>query len=761
MRAFAIVAALGALCATGFGQPTSFREHGQALAKQEARAFAAEAERAAMPRDDRAADTDVLHYFIDIELDPPNLWLGGSNTMTIRSLVADLAVFRFRLDAAFNISDVRVGGNVVAWQRLDPITVEVTLDHPYHANDVFELYVAYAGRPPRGLGFGSVIYQSRNGQPEMYTNVEPWYAYTWRPAKDDLQDKMTADIWCTVPDTMVVASNGLLQGVDDVGLGRLRYRWRTEYPTIDYLLCIGATNYDTFDATWTYGGQSMPLKFFIFPEDNYAWTRAAWLQCADMLTVYSDLFGVYPFANEKYGMLEWDIGNAEEHQTMTSMVGFADWIIAHELSHQWWGDNVTCGTWNDIWLNEGFATYCEALWYEHRPGNNGEADLHLYMAYSRPSDPSGTVYVYLPLSINEIFDEDLSYLKGGWVLHMFRHVVGDQTFYDILAAYRALYSGGTATTQDFEDVAEAVTGRDLSWFFQEWIYGPGVPSYGYAWRPIVVDGQGYVELYVEQAYDFPYSVFTMPLDVQTSDATGSHMHVVWNDDWAEHLLFPVESTTVTDVVLDPKPWILWNNRSHTSFVEGPPKIVTMNPAPGATLATSSVSTLEIVFHKDVVASASDFSLVGVRHGPASFTFAYDANRHAVTLTPAVPLLSDTYTLTVSDNIVDVAAGLALDGELVKPDGPNPLPSGDGLPGGSAVAHFALTTAGDLNCDGTYGQGSFGDINPFVQYLSNFSAWQATYPGCPPQNGDINGDGTYGQGSFGDINPFVALLSGGG
>jgi hypothetical protein len=164
-----------------------------------------------------------------------------------------------------------------------------------------------------------------------------------------------------------------------------------------------------------------------------------------------------------------------------------------------------------------------------------------------------------------------------------------------------------------------------------------------------------------------------------------------------------------------------------------------------------------VFHKDVVASAADFTLVGALHGPQTFTYAYDSGRHAVTLTPATPLPTDTYTLTVSDTIVDVAAGLALDGELVKPDGPNPLPSGDGLPGGAAVAHFALTSTGDVNCDG---QVDIGDINPFVQCLSNFAAWQSTYAGCPPQNADINGDGTFGQVSFGDINPFVALLNGG-
>jgi aminopeptidase N len=750
MRAFAVSAVVSALCATGFGQPTSFREHTGALAEREAKAFRTEMQRAAMPRDARAAETDVLHYALDIELQPGSTWLGGSNTMTVRSLTAGLTAFRFRLDDVFTITDVRVGGNVVAWQRLDPIWVEVTLDRPYAVEEVFALFVAYSGHPDSA---GGLRFSNRNGHAEIFTQSEPWLAYTWWPAKDDLRDKTTADLWFTVPNTMKVASNGILRGVDDVGLGRVRYRWETEYPTADYLYCLGATNYDTFDSTWTYGGQTMPLNFFIFPEDNYPDYRAAWLACGQMLTVYSDLFGVYPFVNEKYGMLEWTGGGAMEHQTMTSMCCFWDSVIAHELSHQWWGDDVTCATWHDIWLNEGFATYCEALWYENQPGSPGESELHSYMSYSRPYDASGTIYVYFPMTPEQVFDGDLSYRKGAWVLHMLRHVVGDQAFYDVLAAYRALHTGGAATTQDFEDVAEAVTGRDLTWFFLEWIYNPGTPVYAYAWRPVVVDGQGYVELYIEQGDP----CFTMPIDIMTSGAGGTHTHVVWNDAVAEHLLFPVESTAVTSLTFDPKPWILWYTLDHIDFVEGPPKIVTMNPAPGETLAANTVAAIEIVFHKDVLANGADFTLVGARHGPQSFTYADDLPRHAVVLTPTTPLLSDTYTLTVADTIIDVAASLALDGELVKPDGPNPLPSGDGLPGGAAVAHFALTKAGDVNCDGEV---DLRDINPFVQCLSNFAAWQATYPGCPPQNADINGDGTYGQLSFGDINPFVALLGAG-
>lgn len=705
------------------------------------------------PRLERSADTDVQHYQLDIELNPSTAWLGGSNTMTVRSTVDNLTTFDIRLQDIFTISSMTIGGTPVAWTRLDSANVHVTLDRAYNTAEVFALYVAYNGYP-NGGGFGGITFRTRSGAQEVFTLSEPWFAYTWWPAKDDLTDKTTADLWFTVPATMVVGSNGLLQGVDPVGLTKLRYRWQSSYQAADYLYSIAATNFHQFGTTWNYGNYSMPLQFFIYPEDDSPAHQQDWLIVATALTTYSNLFGVYPFVNEKYGMAEFGWGGGMEHQTLTSILGYFGWEsgYVHELSHQWWGDNVTCATWHDIWLNESFADYCEALWYENKPGSSGEPALHQAMANRRPSNTSGTVYCYDISDVNRVFDYDLSYLKGGWAMHMLRHVVGDTAFYQILADYRAAYQGNSATTDEFRAVCESVAGRNLAWFFNEWIYGGGAPNYRYAWRQIVLDGQRYLELYAQQTQGG--TPFTMPVDIQVTqagDVVGTY--VVWNDAAAEHLFFPIASGLVSAVAFDPKPWILWGTRTSTSFVEGPPKIATMSPAPSATLPAVNVSSFEVVFHKPVTAQASNFTLVGARGGPVSLTYAYNSSRNAVTLTPAAPLATDTYTLTVSDAIVDQASHHALDGELVKPDSPNPLPSGDGLPGGSAVAQFFLTNAGDLDCDGIV---DFDDINPFVLAMSDPAQYAVNFPGCPLANGDCNGDSLV---DFDDINPFVAILSG--
>lgn len=697
------------------------------------------------------SDTDVLHYWLDIEIKPGDRWIGGSNTMTVQSLVDGLTSFRFRLDNILTIGDVLVAGSPASWVRIDNETVEATLDRPYDSGEAFELSVAYSGYPRSGLGFGSIVFRTRGGQPEVYTLSAPWFAYTWWPAKDDLRDKTTADLWFTVPSTMTVASNGTLQGVDDIGGAKLRYCWQTTYPTVDYLYCFAATNYNVFETIWTYDGLTMPLQFYLYPEHDNESTRNACLRSGGMLTTFSDLFGVYPFVGEKYGIAEFGFGGGMEHQTITGQGGFGEMLTAHELAHQWWGDDVTCATWHDIWLNEGFATYCEALWAEFRPGSSGTPELLAAMASRRPSNSSGSVYCYDISDPARIFDGNLTYRKGAWVLHMLRYVIGDEAFFATLAAYRAAFAGGAATTADFQAVAETVAGRDLAFFFDAWVYRGWFPFYIYGWRTHLIDGVPYLEVYIEQLQGTYESVFTMPIELETYDDLGRHIRVVWNDARREYLLLPVEDPNTSSVALDPTPRILHTNAPVMFPDNAPPKIVALYPPPQAVVPAAAVAEIEVVFHQEVAAEATHFSLVGERMGPVSFSYSYDPARNASHLTPAAPLPSDTYTLTVSDQVVAAANGELLDGELIKPYSSEPLPSGDGVAGGSAVAPFVLTIPGDLNCDGSVG---FADINPFILALSNPAAYQTAFQGCPVQNADINGDGEV---DFADINGFVNLL----
>ena len=287
------------------------------------------------PADPTAAATDVLHYRLDLTVDPTAHRLTGSNTITVRC-VAAAASFRFRLDDLFTIGAVTVDGSPAAWHRVDAETVEVTLAPARAAADTFVLVVPYDGFPTSQ--YGSIVFSVHSFQPVVYTLSEPWFAYTWWPAKDDIVDKATADLLFTVPEGLTVASNGRLVAAEAASGGRRRFHWRTEYQTAPYLFSFAATNYSMVESSAAIAGAPMPVSLFIYPEHDIPANRNQWLLAVDMLSAFGDLFGPYPFAAEKYGIYQFPPGGGMEHQTITGQGSFLEYLTAHELAHQWWGD---------------------------------------------------------------------------------------------------------------------------------------------------------------------------------------------------------------------------------------------------------------------------------------------------------------------------------------------------------------------------------------------------------------------------------------
>jgi hypothetical protein len=239
-----------------------------------------------------------------------------------------------------------------------------------------------------------------------------------------------------------------------------------------------------------------------------------------------------------------------EHQTCTSMGVWNEYVIAHELTHQWWGDYVTCNDFHHIWMNEGFATYSEALWQEHY----SEAAYWAEVLAARYLG-AGTIYVPDTSDWSRIFHTGLSYNKGSWVLHMLRHVVGDTTFFDILSAYyndpaRAF---GTVTTEEFRDICEAVWGTDLDWFFHQWIYEEFYPSYSYGWASAPNGPNWDIALGIDQLQT--NYVFTMPIDVKIDFASGDTTLAVWDSLATQNFNLTVSQEPVA-VSIDPDQWIL-------------------------------------------------------------------------------------------------------------------------------------------------------------------------------------------------------------
>ncbi|UCC30163.1 MAG: right-handed parallel beta-helix repeat-containing protein [Phycisphaerales bacterium] len=646
-------------------------------------------------------DTDVLHYALDIEitdLSYSSCTITGTNTITVRSKSASLDEFTFRLHSQYTITSAEVEGTTVSVQAPSTTTRVATLDRTYGMDEEFTLTISYTGTSD-GMHGILVGQQPGTGAPVVYTLSEPYYAYTWWPTKDgdvaqpgDNSDKATLDFWVTVPDNLTVASNGLLKGTDTLPDDRKRFRWSSQYPIAPYLVSFAATEYNTWTADYDYPGGSMPVEFFIYPSSDDPGNRAEWEKTIGMLETFRPIFGEYPFIDEKYGIYNFNCGCGMEHQTMTGqgVTGFAEWLTCHELAHQWWGDAVTCKTWNHIWLNEGFATYAVALWKERRPGSSGLPALKSEMAI-RKYFGAGTIYVPDAILImpSAIFNTNTTYNKASWVLHMLRHVLGDDDFFDALAAYRAAYEDSAATTEDFQAICEGFyPGTGLDWFFQQWIYGEFAPAYEWGWDAVEVEGQDYLLVHIDQVQDVSYQRFTMPIDIVVDGTT----HVVFNDEDMEHFVIPV-SVNPTSVQFDPDEWVLWSDRISTSYVPGPPTIVTTLPAPGELLAfEDAVDTVAVTFHTNVDVQQSHFSLVGASTGPRSFTVALTDGVNPVTLNLSMPLPTDTYTLVVTDGVTGTASDLALDGEVVDPVDPASLPSGDGVAGGNAVIEFTVQSS---------------------------------------------------------------------
>ena len=693
---------------------------------------------------DALQDTDIIDNNFDVEVDPVASTISGSNTMTLRSTVNGLTQFTFMLRTnggaitnGYTQGTVVINGTTTL--PASAVTVvgtygrRITLDRTYNAGEQFTVKVNYSGTP-RNVGLGSFAIgpTALNGLPFAASLAEPYYAASVWPIKDgengqvgDNSDKSTGTVSVTSASTNRSVGNGLLVSTVPLTGGKTKYTWRTNLPTAPYLFFFATHPYNVYQATYTYpltggGTATMPFEIDISPGSDTAANRAVWQQSLQMLETLRPLYGLYPFVSEKYGVYQFTFGGGQEHQTFTGMGGgFFESVTVHELGHQWWGDNITCKFWNDIWLNEGFATYTEALWEEHKPGSTGLPALYSAMAARRPNAATLTgttncsVYCYDVTNPNIIFNSNTSYDKGGWALHTLRKYVGDTTFFQILANYRATYQGGGATTQQFADVASATYGSSLQGYFDSFVFGQGAPVYAYGTQTATINGRTYLKLHLRQTQNTAMGAtggkFVTPIDVKVTTPAGTTTYVVLNDEREEDFVIPTNGLA-SAVVLDENNWILNNGKTSETYIPSPPKLLTATPAPSGTVTASSAPvTVALTFSENITASAGQFSLVGPA-GTVPLTYAYNAATNTVTLGAGVLMLPGTYTVTVQDTVT--GNGLRLDGEISG----NALPSGDGKPNGNVVYTFTVAPcAADINLDGTV------DFFDYLDFVDRFSA----------------------------------------
>ncbi len=504
---------------------------------------------------DAFSDYDALYYEIDIEVFQGEDFLQGETRMHFSPLTEELLSFSLNAGENMTVQAVRLDGQDVPWTHID----DELLIEPLAPLSAGQVYVLAADFLANYEGEGVLSVWRTNVQTgqsvhTITTQSEPYDARHWWICKDDTRDKADSmRIAVTTNDFNTVVCNGVLEADTDNGDGTRSTTWFERWPMVTYLLSLCVTEYNHLESTWNYGDVSMPMH-------DWSWGLNTGTQ-QDVLNTgifaldaLSDRFGLYPFHDEKYGHAQYTWGGAMEHQTCSSMGFYSESVIAHELGHQWFGDKITCDTFHHIWLNEGWATYSEALYFEHYMGQEA---LHEYMTYEEYYG-GGTIYVENPYT-DVIFDGNLSYSKASWVLHMLRHVMGDEVFWEAVDDYlgpneREYHR--TADTDQFREFMEAHHGDDLGWFFEEWIFGERSPSYQYHWTAEDTGTDWSMTLSVIQSQVPTHQTFTMPLDLLIHYGDGSEeTRVIWNHLPAEQysLSLPMEPVSVE---LDPDHWVL-------------------------------------------------------------------------------------------------------------------------------------------------------------------------------------------------------------
>jgi aminopeptidase N len=499
-------------------------------------------------------DFDVTHYKLVLGFDTMNEIVSGTVTISGTSLVASLNHLDLDFYDNMAITEVKSGATSLTYSRASNV-LTVNLDHAYGLQEAWEVAVTYSGHPTgSGSTLGSFNWTVRPLGKVIWSLSEPEGARIWFPCKDRPDDKATAEMIYTVPQDYIATSNGVLTNVAaDTGAGTKTFTWVETYPMTSYLIAVTAYPFATFSDTYTpLGGGSMPVDYYVYPTE-LANAQISFTPTVAMIGFFAQTFGEYPFLNEKYGMTEFEYGGAMEHQANTSYgrglingLHTYDRIIAHELSHQWWGDAVSPRLWADVWLNEGFASYSEALWDEHI---NGPVSYKNYMN-SRFYHTTWSGPIYNPTSL---FGTTV-YHKGAWAQHMLRHVVGDAAFFQAQRNWYENHKYGVGDTAGYEaEVEAAAGGLDLSWFFSEWVYGLGMPTYNWSWSAANT-GAGY-KLYVRIDQAQSGSLFRMPIDIDVTTAGGTTRYVV-QDSLASQDFVIALADPPTAVALDPGDWIL-------------------------------------------------------------------------------------------------------------------------------------------------------------------------------------------------------------
>jgi len=509
---------------------------------------------------------DLKHLDLAMELTDTSTELRNGRAQIVGLVTRSTDSLAFELAPTMRIDSLFLNGKKI--QRADLIRKgsEVNvITHPrLDAGKTFNLLVYYQGFPP--IDPNRIAPGLLNGRDTTWkknvtgTLSQPYGASDWFPAKQVLEDKIDSVFISVTTDAKnKVASNGRLVATEPVADGKVRYRWQTRYPIAYYLISVAVSEYEEYNLyakPASLPNDSIFIQNFIYQgslqdlKENIDLTPA-------LVEYFSEIYGLYPFHQEKYGNAMAPIGGGMEHQTMTTMDNFSPLLNAHELAHHWFGDHVTCASWNDLFLNEGFATYSEFLTLERFSPAFKDRFIRGYQNFVM-SQPAGSVFCPQPQDVGNLFDFRLRYAKGACILHTLRFIINDDSlFFAGLRAYQQEWANCTAIVADFQRVMERVTGQDLTPFFNEWYYGEGYPTYSIRYGESVRNETRFLTIELQNEGSAPgvTPLFTNPVAVQVikADSTTETLRLKNGEGW--FIMSLKGSSRVEKLVFDPEDYL--------------------------------------------------------------------------------------------------------------------------------------------------------------------------------------------------------------
>jgi len=518
----------------------------------------------------RQAGIDAWHYVFRLELSDTRPEISGEATVDLR-LTRD-GIGKVALDLAsaaggkgMTVTSVTSSGQAVPYTHENNL-LTLQLSAPSRLGQHVLFVIAYHGVPANGLR----LMQNKYGEWSAFSENWPNRAREWLPMIDHPSDKATSEFVVTAPARFQVVANGLLQEETDLGDGRRRTHWKQSVPIASWLNAIGVEQFAVYHAGVVRG---VELQTWVAHQDAEAGRLYFELPARRAIDFYSEEVGAYAY-EKLANVAAAGLNGGTEHASAifygenAVKAEPATNLVAHEVAHQWFGDSVTESDWDDVWLSEGFATYFTLLYTEHYAGRDAfVTDLKASRARAIATEKSlpGISVIHDNLSDMRRVLNQLVYQKGGWVLHMLRGVISTTNFWTGIREYYRLYRDSNASTNDLRRVMEQASGRDLGWFFDEWLRRPTSPSFDGGWRYNAAAKQIEIDIRQTQTGE-PYRMpIEIGVEVEGGGPTASHVERREISARDNRFTIPTAKEP-TAVTFDPNTWLLMDQ---VNFVKRP------------------------------------------------------------------------------------------------------------------------------------------------------------------------------------------------